>query len=178
MGTVAFLGENAGLRKFLKYRIKRPYYSFWVRRAARKVGGNLRVNARTVVNRNTTLGNNFNTNGLIIRGQGDVQVGDNFHAGPEVLFLTQFHNYDTGTEIPYDDTFVSRPITIGDNVWLGARVIVLAGAVIEEGAIIQAGSVVVDKIPRCGIAGGHPAQVFKYRDIDHYDRLKAEGKFR
>jgi acetyltransferase-like isoleucine patch superfamily enzyme len=53
----------------------------------------------------------------------------------------------------------------------------LGGVSIGEGAIIQAGSVVVKNIPKYAIAGGHPATVFKYRDIDHYERLKAEGKF-
>ena len=51
------------------------------------------------------------------------------------------------------------------------------GVTIGEGAIIQAGSVVVSDIPKYAIAGGHPAKVFKYRDIDHYERLKAEAKF-
>lgn len=47
--------------------------------------------------------------------------------------------------------------------------IVLGGVIIREGAIIQAaGSVVVDDIPKCAIAGGHPAKVFKYRDREHY----------
>lgn len=55
--------------------------------------------------------------------------------------------------------------------------IVLGGVRIGEGAIIQAGSVVVKDIPRCAIAGGHPAAVFKYRDIEHYDTLKAAGEF-
>ena len=53
----------------------------------------------------------------------------------------------------------------------------LAGVTIGEGAIIQAGSVVVSNIPDYAIAGGHPAKVFKYRDIEHYTKLKSEGKF-
>lgn len=51
------------------------------------------------------------------------------------------------------------------------------GVLIGEGAIIQAGSVVVSDIPACAIAGGHPAKVFKFRDKEHYYRLKEEGKF-
>jgi acetyltransferase-like isoleucine patch superfamily enzyme len=56
-------------------------------------------------------------------------------------------------------------------------VIILPGVTIHEGAIIQAGSVVVKDIEKCAIAGGHPAKVFKYRDIEHYEKLKKEGKF-
>ncbi|MCQ2964441.1 MAG: acyltransferase, partial [archaeon] len=76
-----------------------------------------------------------------------------------------------------DKTVISKEVVIEDNVWLGNRVIVLPGVTIGEGAIIQAGSVVVSDIPKCAIAGGHPAKVFKYRDIGHYEKLKKEGKF-
>ena len=68
-------------------------------------------------------------------------------------------------------------MVIEDNVWIGNHVISLPGVTIKEGAIIQAGSVVVGDIEKCGIAGGHPAKVFKYRDIEHYEKLKSERKF-
>ena len=47
---------------------------------------------------------------------------------------------------------------------------------IGEGAIIQASAVVHGDIPPYAIAGGNPAKVFKYRDIEHFQKLKAEGK--
>ncbi len=55
--------------------------------------------------------------------------------------------------------------------------IVLGGVTIGEGAIIQAGSVFVKDIPPLAIAGGHPAVPFKYRDKEHYYRLKELGQF-
>lgn len=48
---------------------------------------------------------------------------------------------------------------------------------IGEGAIIAAGSVVVKDVPAYAIVGGNPAKVFKYRDVEHYKKLKDEGKF-
>lgn len=116
------------------------------------------------------LKSNNNINGIMING-------DNFHSGRECLMITQIHNYDTGNAIPYDDTYILKDIIIEDNVWFGDRVIVLGGVRIEEGAIIQAGSVVVNDIPKYAIVGGSPAKVFKYRDIEHYEKLKKEGKF-
>lgn len=92
-------------------------------------------------------------------------------------WLSQNHNYDFGKAIPYDDTYIAKDVSIGDNVWLGDRVIILGGCNIGEGAIIQAGSVVAGNIPPLAIAGGHPAKVFKYRDEEHYNILKAAGKF-
>lgn len=138
----------------------------------------LTVNHRSVVSRRTRLGRNVHFNGLSVAGQGRVAIGANFHSGPGCLIITQTHDYDAGGQLPYDkDRDLIRDVTIGDNVWLGSRVIILPGATLAEGSIIQAGSVVVGAIPRCAIAGGHPAKVFKYRNIEHYERLKAAGSF-
>jgi len=91
--------------------------------------------------------------------------------------ITQIHNYDTGKAIPYDSSYILKNIRIDNNVWLGNDVIILGGVEVGEGAIIQAGAVVVKDIPKYAIVGGNPARVFKYRDIEHYERLKKEKKF-
>lgn len=160
------------IRAILKIR-----YGYQVRKVARKVGIHLKVNGKSSVTPSTILGNNVNFNGMRISGKGKVTIGNNFHSGVDCLMITHIHNYDNGKAIPYDDTYIYKDITIEDNVWVGDRVIILGGVKIEEGAIIQAGSVVVSDIPKYGIAGGHPAKVFKYRDIEHYEKLKTEKKF-
>jgi acetyltransferase-like isoleucine patch superfamily enzyme len=152
-------------------------YKKAVTRKVRSYGSDLRVNGRSKATQNTVLGNNVNFNGMIIAGRGKVTIGNNFHSGEDCLMITQIHNYDTGKAIPYDNTYLTKDIIIEDNVWLGSRVILLGGVTIGEGAIIQAGSVVVSDIPKYAIAGGHPAKVFKYRDIEHYEKLKTEKKF-
>jgi len=157
--------------------IKRYYYRKKVIKIANNVGKGLKVNGKTSVTKYTYLGNNVNFNGMCLRGDGKIVIGDNFHSGDECMIITHIHNYDKGEAIPYDNTYIHKDVTIKDNVWLGSRVIVLAGVTIGEGAIIQAGSVVVSNIPDYAIAGGHPAKVFKYRDIEHYTKLKSEGKF-
>ena len=136
----------------------------------------LRVNRKSIVTRNVLLGKNVNFNGMNIIGDGVVIIGDNFHSGTECMIITQTHNYE-GEKIPYDSTYIYKDISIGDNVWFGSRVTVLNGVNIGEGAIIQAGSVVVSNIPDYAIAGGHPARVFNYRNINHYECLKLEGRF-
>jgi len=158
-------------------RIRRIFFSTWIRCRVKSCGHSLKVNKWSVVSKNTVLGNNVNFNGMQIRGGGNVVIGDNFHSGRDCLMITQNHNYDGGNAIPYDSSFVFKDIKIGDNVWIGDRVIILGGVVIGEGAIIQAGSVVVKDVPACAIAGGHPAVVFKHRDIEHYNKLKSEGRF-
>lgn len=164
------------MKKILK-KIFRFFCTVIVKRQAKCFGNELRINKISTVTKFTELGNNVNFNGMHISGRGRVCIGDNFHSGTECMIITSFHNYDFGTAIPYDNTFIDKDVVIESNVWIGSRVIVLGGTRIGEGAIIQAGSVVVNDIPACAIAGGHPAEVFKYRDKEHYSNLKEKHLF-
>ena len=178
MGLIRLLGEirvwyyeyAAGSKARLR---------FFSRMASRQVGSHgtgLRASGTIRLTKDTHLGNNVNFNGLEVAGIGEVRIGDNFHSAKGCILLSDVHNYQ-GELLPYDSTLNSRPITIGDNVWLGRNVMILGGVTIGNGAIIQAGSVVVSDVPELGIAGGHPAKVFKSRDRNEYERLVAEEKF-
>ena len=134
------------------------------------------IGGKTSLSRNTILNENPNFNGMTIKGNGIVEFGANLHSGCECLIITSNHNYN-GEALPYDSTHIVKSVKICDNVWIGDRVIILGGVTIGEGAIIQAGAVVVKDIPALGIAGGNPAMVFKYRNSEHYFRLKNEAKF-
>jgi chloramphenicol O-acetyltransferase type B len=136
------------------------------------------VNFYSKFTKKTFVGNNANFNGIKIRGNGKVTIGDNFHSGKNILIVNSYHKYDGGDSIPYDSKIsINKDVIIEDNVWIGDNVIILGGVVLQEGCIIQAGAVVVKTIPKYSIAGGNPAVVFKYRDIDSYQALKSEGKF-
>lgn len=161
---------------FKKFVLK-PYYRSKIIKQAARVGNGLKVNGKSSVTSKTYLGDNVNFNGMTIVGKGKVIIGDNFHSGTDCLIITDSHNYDKGDAIPYDHTYIVKDVQIEDNVWLGSRVIILAGVNIGEGAIVQAGSVVVKDVPKCAIVGGHPAQFIKNRDIEHYEQLKKERKF-
>jgi chloramphenicol O-acetyltransferase type B len=137
----------------------------------------IRPFSNTIFNLNTRLGKNCNFNGIKVEGGGKLIIGDNFHSGTDIHVITQNHNYDTGTKIPYDSTYIYKDVIIEDNVWVGTGVIILGGVTIGEGAIIQAGSIVVSDIPKYAIAGGHPAKIFSYRDKEHYESLKKLKKF-
>lgn len=160
----------------IRRRVRRCYYT------SRSVGRVLEykelpyINFKSSFNKNTYLGRNCNFNGMDIIGGGKVTIGDNFHSGTACMMLTENHNIN-GNALPYDSTSIYKNIVIGDNVWLGSRVIILGGVNIGEGAVIQAGSVVVSDIPALSIAGGHPAVVFSKRNSEHYFTLKKQGKF-
>ena len=57
------------------------------------------------------------------------------------------------------------------------NVIISGNVHIGEGAIVAIGSVVVKDVPPYAIVGGNPAKVIKYRNIEQFKKLKAEGKF-
>lgn len=161
-----------------KTEICKNYYTKKVRGQSKRCGKNLRVNNPSNVTSNTVLKNNVSFNGMSIHGNGQVIIGNYFHSGVDCLMITQNHKYDGGNAIPYDNIrSISKSIIIEDFVWLGSRVTILPGVKIGEGAIIQAGAVVSSDIPPYAIAGGNPARVFKYRDIEHFKKLKQAKKF-
>lgn len=89
----------------------------------------------------------------------DIMVGKHVFIGPNCGFYTAQHPLDyvkrnAGLEL-------AKPITIGDNVWLGGNVVVLPGISIGEGTVIGAGSVVTKDIPSGVIAIGNPCRVLR-----------------
>ena len=56
-----------------------------------------------------------------------------------------------------------EPVSIGDDCWLGRRVMVMPGVTIGDGCVIAAGAVVTKDIPPYSVAGGVPARVIKNR---------------
>lgn len=121
-----------------------------------------------------------------------VWIGENFYAKAEggiiiesgtiisrnVEIWTSNHCYNAEDllMVPYDRRMETKPVTIGDNVWIGSRVIILPGVTIGEGAVIGAGAVVSKDVPPCAVVGGNPARVLKYRNQEKYNELKAQGK--
>jgi len=160
----------------IKQRFCEKYYKKRIMKTAKICGEHLYVGGPSSVTKNTILAEHVSFNGMRIGGNGIVSIGRYFHSGTGCQIITSFHNYE-GNAIPYDDINIDKDVTIEDFVWLGNNVIVLGGVRIGEGAIIQAGSVVCKDIPPYGIAGGHPATVFKYRNVEHFLLMKKEQKF-
>lgn len=106
---------------------------------------------------------------------GSLTIGNNFHCGEDILILAQNHNYE-GMEIPYDSTCINEDIVIEDNVWIGTRVFVVRGVRIGEGTIIGARATVSKDIPPLAIVVSEN-RIVKYRNKEHYDRLKNEKRF-
>lgn len=118
---------------------------------------------------NIEIGENFfaNHNTIILDGA-KVTFGDNVFIAPNCGFYTAGHPIDferrnEGLEYAY-------PITVGDNVWIGAGVQVMPGVTIGSDVVIGGGSVVVKDIPSHCVAVGNPCKVV--RSITDEDRKK------
>ena len=118
---------------------------------------------------NIQVGENFYANhGCVILDGGKVTFGDNVFIAPDCGFHTAGHPLDAeqrnlGLEYAW-------PITVGDNVWIGANVTVLPGVTIGSNTVIAAGSVVNRDIPAGVVAAGNPCRVL--RAITDADREK------
>lgn len=95
---------------------------------------------------------------------GPVSIGRDVMMGPEVLIITRNHRFDA-LDVPMrvQGWAEARPVVIGDDVWIGSRVIVLPGVSIGRGAILGAGAVVTRDVPDYAIVAGNPARIIRYR---------------
>lgn len=88
-----------------------------------------------------------------------VRIGKNCNIGTYVIMMdNDFHRLEPERRYEFPE---SEPIILENNVWLGARVIVLKGVTIGEGSVIGAGSVVTKDIPPRSLAAGMPAKILR-----------------
>lgn len=111
---------------------------------------------------NIEIGENFYTNhNCVFLDGAKIKFGDNVFIAPNCCFSTAGHPIDyqrrnLGLEYAW-------PITIGDNVWIGATVTILPGVTVGDNVVIGAGSVVNKDIPSNVVAAGNPCKII--RDI-------------
>lgn len=96
--------------------------------------------------------------------RGPLEIGNNVMMGPDVCIMTAIHN-TSRTDIPMclQGHLPKQKVTIGDDVWIGARVIIMPGVTIGSGSIIGAAAVVTKDVPDYAVVAGVPAKVIRYR---------------
>lgn len=109
---------------------------------------------------NIEIGKNFFANhNTVILDEAKVIFGDNVFVAPNCGFYTAGHPIDF--EQRNKGLEYAHPITVGDNVWIGAGVHVVPGVTIGSNVVIGGGSVVVKDIPDNSVAVGNPCRVVR-----------------
>lgn len=109
---------------------------------------------------NIEIGENFYANmNCVILDEAKVTFGDNVFIAPNCGFYTAGHPFDV--EQRNKGLEYARPITIGNNVWIGAQVCILPGVTVGDGSVIGAGSVVTKDIPAHVLAVGNPCRIIR-----------------
>jgi acetyltransferase-like isoleucine patch superfamily enzyme len=94
--------------------------------------------------------------------EGPISIGNNVLFGPCASVISSNHGVARG-ELIRKQPGKDAPIHIGDDVWLGANVVVTAGVCIGDGAVVGAGAIVTHDLPPMSICAGVPARVIGYR---------------
>ena len=103
---------------------------------------------------------NFN---FTVLDEARVTIGDDCFIGPSVSIYTACHSTDPIERNSRQEW--AKPVTIGNNVWIGGSVTILPGVTIGDNVSIGAGSVVVKDIPSNTVAVGNPCKVIKHTQI-------------
>lgn len=111
-------------------------------------GYQIYIGARTFINYNAVL-----------LDVATITIGEDVQMGPNVQLLTPTHPLDPEPRRARWEA--AKPITIGNNVWLGGGVIVLPGVTIGDNTVVGAGAVVAKDLPPNVVAVGNPARVIR-----------------
>ncbi len=120
---------------------------------------------------NIETGSDFFANhDCVILDCGKVVFGSHVFIGPHCGFYTAGHPVDAqqrNAGLEY-----ARPITVGDNVWIGAGVHIMPGVTVGSNVVIGGGSIVIRSIPDNVVAAGNPCRIIK--KIDAFDNIHME----
>lgn len=127
---------------------------------------------------------NFGFRPILIADLSEIKIGSHVMFGPEVMLIGGGHNTTMlgkfMTAVHQKTGNEDLGVTIEDDVWVGARAIILRGVRIGRGAIVGAGAVVTKSVPPYAIVVGNPAKVISFRwnvleIIEHEKMLYSSG---
>ena len=130
------------------------------------------INSGTTIGQNTRISGGgdgkiyIDKNVLIddftyIMAHGKITIGKNTKIAA-FCFITDFNHIFKNTKLSLvSQGYETRPVIVGENVWIGTHVVVLPGVKIGNRAVIGAGSVVTKDVPANSVAVGNPARVIQ-----------------
>lgn len=135
---------------------------FLVSQFAQRCGKKVRVKHNADVSPGIEIGD-FSELGTGCRIHSNVVIGNYVIMGPDVKIYSRNHIIDdTETPIALQGK-VTKETTIGDDVWIGANVVITAGVNVHSHSVVAAGAIVTDDVPEYAIVGGNPARFIRDR---------------
>ena len=109
---------------------------------------------------NIHVGENFYANfDLVILDDCEIRIGKNCFIAPKVGIYTATHPIQAQARVAGPE--YSKPVVIGDNVWIGAGAIINPGVTIGDNVVVASGAVVTKSVPSDVVVGGNPARIIK-----------------
>ena len=113
---------------------------------------------------NLELGTNVTIQPMsYIEASGGVKIGSDTSIAHGVSIMSETHNIDDREELFKNQGMTYKPVVIGEDTWIGAKVTIMAGVTIGNKAVVGANSVVTKDVPDYAIVVGAPARIIKYR---------------
>lgn len=140
----------------------RPARQVIIREGLASVGANPWIEPPFAIDygSNIQVGNDFYANfNCVILDVAPVTIGNHVLLAPNVQLYTATHPLEAHLRL--QDLELGRPITIGDNVWIGGGAIICPGVTIGDHTVIGAGSVVTRSLPDRVVAAGNPARILR-----------------
>ena len=92
---------------------------------------------------------------------GPVTIGNHVNLAQGIVITALNHNFKDTTMRIDEQGISTNPVTIGDDVWIGANAVILPGVTIGKHVVIAAGAVVAKDVPNNSVVGGVPAKILK-----------------
>lgn len=146
-------------------KISKKIRFFLVKRIFKKCGKNVNVERKAYFQNgfDIEIGDN---SGIGVNAQipNNLIVGSNVLMGPDVMIFPSSHKFEKKGQLIKEQGYEDpKQVLIEDDVWIGARVIILGGVRIQKGAVIGAGSVVTKDVKPYTVVAGAPAKIIKER---------------
>lgn len=110
---------------------------------------------------NIHIGENFYANfDCVMLDVCEIRIGDNCFLAPGVHIYTATHPLNAQERISGAE--YGKPVTIGDNVWIGGRAVINPGVKIGNNSVIASGAVVTKDVQDNVVVGGNPAKIIKH----------------
>ena len=133
-----------------------PYRSFWLGRKSV-------IESYCCINNavgDVTIGNHTRI-GIHCTVIGPVSIGNNVNLAQGITVTALNHNFEDTTRRIDEQGISTKPVVIGDDVWIGANAVILPGVTIGRHVVVAAGAVVTKDVPSFTLVAGVPAKVIK-----------------